>query len=141
MASQAPAQQLVTVFGGSGFVGRHVVRALVKRGYRVRVAVRRPDLANFLQPIGIVGESDYEHPEYDLVSPEGKRSLANLLHFEQSQPDFISWNHKDLPSAAPYFCRSMLGLPVMSWTVRSAEAAAKVAPHINQIVFENFLPG
>ena len=56
MASQAPAQQLVTVFGGSGFVGRHVVRALVKRGYRVRVAVRRPDLANFLQPIGTVGQ-------------------------------------------------------------------------------------
>ena len=36
---------LVTVFGGSGFVGRHVVRALAKRGYRIRVAVRRPDLA------------------------------------------------------------------------------------------------
>ena len=96
--------------------------------------------AGVTQPIGIVGESDYEHPEYDLVSPEGKRSLANLLHFAQSQPDFISWNHKDLPSAAPYFCRSMLGLPVMSWTVRSAEAAAKVVPHIDQIVFENFLP-
>lgn len=36
---------LVTIFGGSGFVGRHVVRALAKRGYRIRVAVRRPDLA------------------------------------------------------------------------------------------------
>ena len=48
--------QLVTVFGGSGFVGRHVVRALAKRGYRVRVAVRRPDLAHFLQPLGNVGQ-------------------------------------------------------------------------------------
>jgi uncharacterized protein YbjT (DUF2867 family) len=47
---------LVTVFGGSGFVGRHVVRALVKRGYRVRVAVRRPDLAGFLLPAGYVGQ-------------------------------------------------------------------------------------
>ncbi len=37
--------KLVTVFGGSGFVGRHIVRALAKRGYRIRVAVRRPDLA------------------------------------------------------------------------------------------------
>ena len=48
--------KLVTVFGGSGFVGRHVVRALAKRGYRVRVAVRRPDLAFHLQPLGGVGQ-------------------------------------------------------------------------------------
>ena len=48
--------KLVTVFGGSGFLGRHVVRALAKRGYRVIVAVRRPDLAGHLQPLGRVGQ-------------------------------------------------------------------------------------
>src|SRR5712671_3614949 len=47
---------LVTVFGGSGFVGRSVVRALCKRDYRVRVAVRRPELAGHLQPLGKVGQ-------------------------------------------------------------------------------------
>ena len=47
---------LVTVFGGSGFVGRHVVRALAKRDYRIRVAVRRPELAGYLQPLGRVGQ-------------------------------------------------------------------------------------
>jgi uncharacterized protein YbjT (DUF2867 family) len=51
-----PTETLVTVFGGSGFLGRHVVRALAKSGYRVRVAVRRPELANFLQPLGRVGQ-------------------------------------------------------------------------------------
>src|SRR6202048_1325166 len=49
-------ETLVTVFGGSGFLGRHVVRALAKRGYRVRVAVRRPELAGHLQPLGQVGQ-------------------------------------------------------------------------------------
>lgn len=48
--------KLVTVFGGSGFVGRYVVQSLAKRGHRVRVAVRRPDLAGHLQPLGTVGQ-------------------------------------------------------------------------------------
>ena len=47
---------LVTVFGGSGFVGRSVVRALCRRDYRIRVAVRRPELAGHLQPLGKVGQ-------------------------------------------------------------------------------------
>jgi uncharacterized protein YbjT (DUF2867 family) len=47
---------LVTVFGGSGFLGRNVVRALCKRDYRIRVAVRRPELAGHLQPLGRVGQ-------------------------------------------------------------------------------------
>jgi uncharacterized protein YbjT (DUF2867 family) len=47
---------LVTVFGGSGFLGRNVVRALAKRDYRIQVAVRRPELAGYLQPLGKVGQ-------------------------------------------------------------------------------------
>ena len=47
---------LVTVFGGSGFVGRHAVQALAEAGYRIRVAVRRPKAANYLQPLGQVGQ-------------------------------------------------------------------------------------
>ena len=53
----APNQEtLVTVFGGSGFLGRNVVRALARRDYRIRVAVRRPELAGHLQPQGRVGQ-------------------------------------------------------------------------------------
>ena len=56
MTSRSNAETLVTVYGGSGFLGRHVVRALAKRNYLIRVAVRRPDLANHLQPLGRVGQ-------------------------------------------------------------------------------------
>ena len=56
MTEQDNLDRLITVFGGSGFLGRHVVRALAKRGYRIRVAVRRPDLAGHLQPLGRVGQ-------------------------------------------------------------------------------------
>jgi uncharacterized protein YbjT (DUF2867 family) len=48
--------RLVTVFGGSGFVGRYVVQRLAKRGWTIRVAVRRPNAALFLKPLGKVGQ-------------------------------------------------------------------------------------
>lgn len=52
---------LVTIFGGSGFVGRHLVGALAKEGYRIRIAVRRPELAGFLQPLGGVSQIEMVH--------------------------------------------------------------------------------
>lgn len=79
-----PSQQLVTVFGGSGFLGRHVVRALVKRGYRVRVAVRRPDLAGFLQPLGAVGQihavqANLRYPDSVAAAVRGADAVINLV--------------------------------------------------------------
>ncbi len=56
MTARSNSDTLITVYGGSGFLGRHVVRALAKRDYRIRVAVRRPELANHLQPLGKVGQ-------------------------------------------------------------------------------------
>ena len=56
MAVKSKIETLVTVFGGSGFLGRHVVRALAYRGYRIRVAVRRPELTGHLRPMGKVGQ-------------------------------------------------------------------------------------
>lgn len=48
--------KLVTIYGGSGFVGRYITRRLAQQGWRVRVAVRRPNEAGFLRPYGAVGQ-------------------------------------------------------------------------------------
>ena len=48
--------RIVTVFGASGFLGRHIVRALAKDGWRIRAAARQPQLAEFLRPMGMVGQ-------------------------------------------------------------------------------------
>lgn len=48
--------KLVTIFGGSGFVGRYIARRMAKDGWRVRVAVRRPNEALFVKPYGVVGQ-------------------------------------------------------------------------------------
>ena len=48
--------KLVTIFGGSGFVGRYIARRMAKQGWRVRVAVRRPNEALFVRTYGVVGQ-------------------------------------------------------------------------------------
>jgi len=75
---------LVTVFGGSGFVGRHTIRALAKRDFRIRVAVRRPDLAGHLQPLGRVGQimpvqANIRYPESVAAAAHGAHVVVNLV--------------------------------------------------------------
>ncbi len=76
--------RLVTIFGGSGFIGRHLVRAMVKRGWRVRVAVRRPDLAGHLQPLGQVGQihgvqANLRYPQSVRAAVESADAVVNLV--------------------------------------------------------------
>ena len=65
-------QNLVTVFGGSGFVGTQAVRFLAKAGWRIRVAVRNPNLAYRMRLLGDVGQVDIVRP----TCATGRRSCA-----------------------------------------------------------------
>lgn len=80
----APIDTLVTVFGGSGFLGRHVIRALARRDYRIRVGVRRPDLAGHLQPLGKVGQihpvlANLRYPASVQAAARGTSVIVNLV--------------------------------------------------------------
>ena len=75
---------LVTVLGGSGFVGRYAVRALAGDGWRIRAAVRRPDLAGHLQPMGAVGQiqpvqANIRYPNSLRAAFEGADAVVNLV--------------------------------------------------------------
>jgi NADH dehydrogenase len=75
---------LITIYGGSGFIGRHVVRALAKTGARMRIAVRRPELAGFLQPLGGVGQiipvqANVRFPDSLLAPAKGADVVINLV--------------------------------------------------------------
>lgn len=79
-----PINTLVTVFGGSGFLGRHVVRALAKRDYRLRIGVRRPELAGHLQPLGKVGQinpvqANIRNPASVEAAMRGASVVVNLV--------------------------------------------------------------
>lgn len=76
--------KLVTVFGASGFVGRHVVRELARRGHRVRAAMRRPHQAVFLQPMGAVGQiqllqTNIRYPQSVEEALVGADACVNLV--------------------------------------------------------------
>ena len=75
---------LITIYGGSGFIGRHAVRALAKTGARMRIAVRRPELAGFLQPLGGVGQitavqANVRFPDSLLGPAKGADAVINLV--------------------------------------------------------------
>jgi uncharacterized protein YbjT (DUF2867 family) len=84
MTSRLEQGSVVVVFGGSGFVGRHAVQALAREGWRVRAAVRRPDLAGHLQPMGTVGQiqpvqANLRYPDSVRRAVEGAAAVVNLV--------------------------------------------------------------
>ena len=91
-------------------------------------------------PLGIVAEARYDDEDWDFLSAERKFALANLLHFPETRPDFLSWWVRDLPHACPLLCRSGIGMPVMTWTVRTPEQVKTARQWADQIVFEGFAP-
>jgi NADH dehydrogenase len=87
--------RIVTVFGGSGFLGRHAVRALVRDGWRIRVASRRPDLAFHTQPSGRVGQimpvqANLRYPASLAAALRGAEAVVNLVGIlnEQGRQNF-----------------------------------------------------
>ena len=89
---------------------------------------------------GIVAESHYAHKTNDFMTPAQKYALANLLHFEDTQPQFLSWHVADLPAGPPFLCRLLGRIPVMTWTVRTPEDRKRAQEHADQMVFEGFVP-
>ncbi|HUO03130.1 MAG TPA: SDR family NAD(P)-dependent oxidoreductase, partial [Rhizomicrobium sp.] len=82
----------ITVFGGSGFLGRYVVRALAKSGWRIKVATRHPNRAFFLRPMGQVGQigfvkcdvADADQIAQALAGSQAAVNLAGIL-FQRGQ--------------------------------------------------------
>ena len=82
--AQWETQKLITVFGGSGFIGRQVVNRLAQEGWRIRVACRRPDLAFVLQPLGVPGQifpvqANLRDPHSLAAALKGASAAINLV--------------------------------------------------------------
>jgi hypothetical protein len=91
-------------------------------------------------PRGVTQESLYDDPEWDFLSTRTKFSLGHLLHLPQSRPDFLAWYVKDLHYKVPRSARKFLGLPMLTWTVRTPADQAHAGLYADQMIFEGFRP-
>jgi glycerophosphoryl diester phosphodiesterase len=91
-------------------------------------------------PLGIVAQAEYGEAEWSGLSEAQRFALSRFTHAGETRPDFLSWRAGDLPNPTCEFARGCFGVPVLTWTIRSAQQAARVKAHADQIVFEGFLP-
>ncbi|QFU16680.1 glycerophosphodiester phosphodiesterase family protein [Microvirga thermotolerans] len=133
-------------FNGDMRLAKRVVEILSDYSGPFVVKSFDPDIVAYLRrhapgiTRGFIGELEYASKSDSFLSPEQKHRFANLLHFEETQPHFLSWRVKDLPCASTYLSRLLGHLPVMTWTVRNPEDRARAEKHADQMVFEGFLP-
>jgi glycerophosphoryl diester phosphodiesterase len=128
---------------------RLVTRAAeVLAGYAGRVALMSFDPAPIAAlrtlaprlPRGIVAERRYTHTEWSPLPARTKRALAYFHHALRSRPQFIAYSVKDLPSTIPRLARTMLRLPLLTWTVRTDVDRERAARYADQMIFEGFRP-
>src|SRR6201992_697748 len=96
-AVPVPRNVLVTVFGGTGFIGRHTVRALARAGYRIRVAARYPNQGFFLASMGQVGQivtvkCNTDEPDQVAAAVTGATAVINLtgINYQSGGQSFES---------------------------------------------------
>ena len=144
MTARSPYDTLVTVYGGSGFLGRHVVRALAKRHYRIRVAVRRPELAGYLQPLGRVGQihavqANLRHAPSVEAAARDAQVVVNLVGilFERGRQRFDSvhaYGAEQVALAANAHGARMIQVSAIGADENSASAYARSKAKAEQLV-------
>jgi NADH dehydrogenase len=144
MTARSPYDTLVTVYGGSGFLGRHVVRALAKRHYRIRVAVRRPELAGYLQPLGRVGQihavqANLRHAPSVEAAARDAQVVINLVGilFERGRQRFDSvhaYGAEQVALAANAHGAHMIHVSAIGADENSASAYARSKAKAEQLV-------
>src|SRR3954464_10402173 len=91
-------------------------------------------------PRGIVAEREYPETACPEASPTQRRGMEHLRHAFRTRPHFVAYWVDELPAAAPWIARNLFGLPLLTWTVRTAEQRERAARYADQIIFEGFLP-
>jgi glycerophosphoryl diester phosphodiesterase len=89
---------------------------------------------------GIVAQRTYDDDYWTKASAEQRHGMTALRHAFRTQPHFVAFWVNELPAPAPWIARNIFGLPLLTWTVRTAEQRQRAALHADQMIFEGFVP-
>src|SRR5262249_53567797 len=134
--------ELKSRFGGDRWLVSRV--ASVLSGYRGPAAVMSFDPAQIADlraiapalPRGMVAEKQ----GWGEVAAAPKRAITTLAQVLSARPQFLAYAVRDLPALLPTIARGILRLPLLAWTVRSADDRRKAARYADQMIFEGFRP-
>jgi len=90
---------------------------------------------------GIVAEREYTATDWPEASVEQRRGMMHLRHAFRTRPHFVAYWVDELPAVAPWIARNIFGLPLLTWTVRTANQRERAAHYADQMIFEGFHPG
>jgi len=144
-----PRTELVTIFGGSGFVGTQVVQMLAQQGFRMRVAVRRPDLAGHLRPLGDVGQivpiqANVRNAESVARAVAGTAIVINLvgIGFERGKQNFtavhVAGARNVAAAAAAAGAKTLIHMSTLGADSGAASASARSRAAGDAAVFAAF---
>jgi glycerophosphoryl diester phosphodiesterase len=118
------------------------------QAYQGPLAVKSfdPDMMSLMRaaapeiPRGALGDGARDMKEWGRASRIDRFALRHMLYAARTRPSFVSYWVKDLPAIAPSLLKRVFGLPIITWTVRTAEDRERAAHFADQIVFEGFDP-
>jgi glycerophosphoryl diester phosphodiesterase len=92
------------------------------------------------RPRGIVAQRDYTEADWPEATPAQREGMRHLKHALRTRPHFVAYWVNDLPAPAPWIARHVFGLPLLTWTVRTAEQRSRADQYADQMIFEGFRP-
>jgi glycerophosphoryl diester phosphodiesterase len=91
-------------------------------------------------PRGIDAGTEGAHRDLASMLLHARRALSYCRHAVTAQPQFLAYSVRQLPATIPLAARTFLGLPLLTWTVRTSEDRARAARWADQMIFEGFHP-
>jgi glycerophosphoryl diester phosphodiesterase len=89
---------------------------------------------------GVIAAKYRPHPYWDLMQPWTRKTMAYLLPAISARPQFVAYSVGDLPALAPLAARHILGLPLLTWAVRTPAEREVATRWADQMIFEGFRP-